>query len=131
MRLRHYGDEKGGGIIITTAPDSHVEQYSQFVLEELKLELKRLPIKADKASGFRIVKNKTEWILPPARETSQVLIPAPGAYPCDICEFARYNQLCQHQRVCTAFTYWSLGTAEKMDGGLKKAFFSQFGKKKS
>lgn len=130
MRLLYYGDEKGGGIVVIAAPDSHVEKYSHFLLGEMKLELKQLPKKADRAAGFRTLKKNKEWILPPARGTNKVLVPAPGAYPCDVCEFAQYNQLCQHQSSCTAFVYWTLCTTEGMGTDLKEAFCAQFGRKK-
>ena len=138
MKLLHYGDWKGGGTLIAPAPDSHIEKYRLFLSEELKLVFDKLPRISSKTTGIRTEKKANKkgsfWILPPARGTNKTLVPAPGDYPCNICEFAQYNHLCQYERQCTAYSYWVMNATEKLNNNgspnLKKAFLNQFGKKK-
>jgi len=135
MRILHYSDSKGGGIVIASAPDSHVAQYSKFLQEELGLEFTKLPKRSDKVLGVKVKKKNKEWLLPPARGTHKTLVPAPGSCPCNICEFAQYNQLCQHQSICATFVYWTMNTAKGFQSNglpdLKRALISQFGKDKN
>lgn len=131
MRLVHYGDNKGGGTLIISAPKSHVASFIKFYKESLNIDIQKLPKHADPKKGFRFWCAKVDWIFPPARGTKEVLIPAPDSYPCDICEFAQYNNLCQHQKACVPFTYWSLGITNKMrkddSPDLSAAFRDRFG----
>jgi hypothetical protein len=110
MRLVHYGDAFGGGIIIISAPKSHIKELQAFLHDELKIDVKRIPRRAPRRTGIKLGR----WILPPARTTNKTLIPPPREYPCNICEFARYNQLCQHQKNCAVFAYWTIRSANQM-----------------
>lgn len=132
MRLVHYGDERGGGTLVISAPEAHVARFKKFLVEDLGLGFRRFPKHADRKRGFRLDTKKAVWIFPPARGTSKLLIPAPGSYPCDICEFAQYNHLCQHQKTCAVFIYWTMGIADKMHtsddaSDLPTAFMARFG----
>ena len=110
MRLVHYGDLQGGGVLIISPSKSHVKELQVFLRDELKIDIKRVPRQASRKTGIKLGK----WTLPPARATNKTLIPPPREYPCNICEFAQYNQLCQHQRNCVVFVYWTIRSASQM-----------------
>lgn len=133
MRLVHRGNSRGGSTRILAAPDVHVEKYTHFLTHELKLDIKKFP-KLSRKAVFLSSDKKYSWVLPPARGTKKTLVMAPGVYPCNLCDYAEYNHLCQHQQKCAAFVYWTMYTAGTMHHSgledLKKAFLRQFRKKK-
>jgi len=125
MRTVHYYDEKtGGGEIVLPAPETDITAFQQFLVKQLGLPIKKLPKIANKSLGCRI----ESWIFPPARGTNRLLVVAPLEYPCNLCHFAEYNHICQHQKYCAPFTYWSLVSLDTPQNNLRKTLEKNYRK---
>lgn len=86
-------------------------QFLRFLTDHLHMDIKKFPTRVPRKSGLLV----GSWVLPPFRFTNSPLIPAANYYPCDLCEFARYNSLCAAQSSCAAHAYWSMQKLEQLE----------------
>jgi hypothetical protein len=90
--------------------------FLRFLTEHLHIDIPRLPKRAARRSGATV----GDWLIPPFRFTSEPLVPAADFYPCDLCEFARYNALCARQNKCAPHAYWSMQKLEMLESSTPK-----------
>jgi hypothetical protein len=118
MRLKvkdvpKYPGYKVSGIV--RGEQLHEYRFLVFLQKHLKLNVKSLPKRVDKKHGAWL---DDTHMFPPVRGYAKMLVPEYGEYPCDICQFARYNSQCRVQSVCMPYLHYMLADFDKMSGKL-------------
>jgi hypothetical protein len=116
MRLKvkdsnEYPGYKVCGVDRGKKADEHA--FYAFLVNKMKLPLKSLPRRIDKKQGAWL---DGKHMFPPVRGYAKLLVPELEKYPCDVCEFARYNSQCRLQAACMPYLYYMLASTEKMVG---------------
>jgi len=96
---------------MATKEMKNVESFLLFLMNHLHMDISKIPSRVPRKLGAHV----GGWVIPPFRFTSDPLIPAADYYPCDLCEFARYNALCSLQSNCAPHAFWSMQKLEQLE----------------
>jgi len=113
MKLMHYGDKTGGGVLATHPSKKEWQAFRTFVKEEIKTKIS-LPKEIDRNYNFVFIGKRQKWILPRARASTFPVIQERNQFPCSFCSMAEYNKKCPAEDKCLSFLFWVSGLVNKM-----------------